>query len=90
MHIPWEALVAAAGAAVTAIGAGARWVFDRFDKHQKAYLDSLKELADREEDRRKQHLDDTRFYARELRDLAHKLHVDVDSRRPPAHQERKP
>ena len=70
------------------IGGAARWVFDRFDRHQKAYLEELAKRDEREEERRKQHLEDTRFYATQLRDLAHQLRADVDSRRPPP--ERKP
>jgi hypothetical protein len=63
------------------IGTGIKWVFDRFDRHQKEFIAALKDIQDREEVRRKQHLDDTRTYAESLRDLA--AQVRADSRRPP-------
>lgn len=80
-ELPWQLILATVGAVATAIGSAAKWVFDRFDKHQKAYLDELRKRDEREEERRKQHLEDTRLYAQSLRDLAHQLRTD--SRRPP-------
>lgn len=84
MEIPWQALIAAAGALATAIGAGVKWIFDRFDKLQKDHREALAAIQQeyltaeaardaREDERRKAHIADLKTSEQQNRELLREM-----------------